>query len=67
MGYEVGDLVLLQCKEAENWVLKGIIMEETEDEMGERYDVFCFAGKCIRTFYKKDLKLLNNYISGSSK
>tara|TARA_R100000008_G_C3562119_1_gene156843 strand:+ start:680 stop:883 length:204 start_codon:yes stop_codon:yes gene_type:complete len=66
MEYEIGDLVLLQCKEPDNWILKGIVVEDIEDEMGEKYEVFCFAAKCIRTFYKKDLKLLNNYNSGSS-
>tara|TARA_Y100000592_G_scaffold88800_1_gene145089 strand:- start:6073 stop:6261 length:189 start_codon:yes stop_codon:yes gene_type:complete len=59
MDYEIGDLVLLQCKTPENWTLKGIVVDELEDELGERYEIFCFAAKCIRTFYKKDLKLLN--------
>ena len=66
MEYEIGDLVLLQCRKPHNWSLKGIVVEELEDELGERYEVFCFQSKCIRTFYKQDLKLLNNYNTGSS-
>ena len=66
MEYEIGDLVILQREKPDNWALKGIVVDEVEDELGERYEVFCFAAKCIRTFYKKDLKLLNNYNSGSS-
>tara|TARA_B100000131_G_scaffold293236_1_gene308379 strand:- start:170 stop:376 length:207 start_codon:yes stop_codon:yes gene_type:complete len=66
MEYEIGDLVLLQAGKAGNWTLKGIVVDEAEDELGEKYEIYCFAGKCNRFFYKKDLKLLNNYKHGTS-
>ena len=66
MDYSIGALVLLQCREPENWALKGIILNQHNDKMGKRYEIFCFAARCIRIFNKKDLKLLNNNKSESS-
>ena len=56
MTYEIGDLVLMQYKEFNNWKLRGIVI----DVYDPLVSVFIFKSKCVRNFFEKDLKKMNN-------
>ena len=63
MEYRIGDLVLMQCEKAGNWVITGVVLGTNSENYNcqELIEVFVFKSRKHRYFFEKDLKLLNNY------